>query len=210
MDKEILVNESLKEENSFSSSTHGSAAMTNDAAESKKDFPIPKRYYKNSLKLLPVNTKKYYVYWELFNLNIDFDKMAFRIMEDKMILSEFSISSDWGEYYINEHYENRTIYAVLGYYHNNTFIEVLRSNTITTFSTQIKFPQDNKEVWIKKEKGFKEVIRASLNHFTIGMSSASYVEELKVLGSNESILQQSSTGSSYEQHTQNQSGGNND
>ncbi len=199
MNNSKIIDESLKDNSGYSSdSVHAIETITLDNNVAKHDYDIPQRYYRSKVSLLPVNTKKFYVYWELADellnsLNLGTNDIKFRIIDEKKKpLFEFDCTYFLGEYFINKEFSSFTIQAVAGYYKNGEFITILESaNIIKVFDTKLKYRDKQKDVWIKKEKGFTEIIRASLQHFTIGMSSKSYVEEIERLKQYESEILQS-------------------
>ncbi len=189
MDNKEIIEQSLINSSDFSSNVHVIEKVTLANHASPGDFPIPEKYYKSKVVLLPVNVKRFYVYWELTDqlldsLELKTKDIVFHIIDQNSnILFEFTSEYAIGEYFINKEFESFSVQAIAGYYNDEgKFIDILKpSNKINIFDKKIKIEKDQKDVWIKKEKGFTEVIRASLQHFTIGMSSASYVEEIERL-----------------------------
>lgn len=199
----ILINESSKED-SFSSSVHGSNTITYDNNVNIMDmYQIPDRYYKDRVTLMGVNTDTYYIYWELTpdlisSIHDQRDEFfTYRILNDRNeLLDEFHSDAQVGENYLNQNYENMNIHVQLGYFNTlHDFKTLLVSNTLHTFSSTLKFPKEDGLVWIKRERGWTEVIRSTLTHITLGVSSAQYVEEIERLKefSKESISSISST-----------------
>jgi hypothetical protein len=202
-----LAQISIETENNFSSSSH---AIDTIAYEGRKVQPIskyeiPHRYNKDYLRILPVNTSTYYVYWEasdqmLLGNNIDLNKKELRLRlldSNGNLLHEFSSKFALGEYFVNEIIEDMDIYVKMGIMNGNDFIELLSSNTIHTFSTQLKWPSPQSEVWIKKEKGWTEIIRSTMQHFALGMSSDQYLEEIERLKSLSSVSQERLSSTSH-------------
>ncbi|MBD3789446.1 MAG: DUF4912 domain-containing protein [Campylobacterales bacterium] len=189
MENQKIVDESLKEESTFSSCTHGIDAITADNhVNHSSHYVIPDRYNQDRVVILPVNTKKYYLYWEITPSLLEkyalhsCNDILFRIVDelDKMVF-EIHCHSEVAEYFVNQEFNCRSIKVFAGFYRENTFVAMLQSNQLKLFDKKLKFSDKQKEVWIKKEKGFTEVIRASMQHFTLGLSSASYVEEIERL-----------------------------
>jgi hypothetical protein len=189
MNNKEIIDQSLIESSSFSSNVHAIEKVALADHVIAGDFPIPDRYYRSKVVLLPVNVKRFYVYWELSDellesLNLKTRDIRFQIVDQNSNnLFEFACEYPIGEYFINKEFESFSVQAIAGYYNEKgEFINILEpSNIINIFDKKIKLAKDQKEVWIKKEKGMTEVIRASLQHFTVGMSSASYVEEIERL-----------------------------
>lgn len=188
MNNSKIIDESLKESSSFSSNVHGIETITSENSVVSRYFDIPQRYYKSKVVLLPVNTKKFYVYWEftdelLESLSLSASDVKFHIVDNKNnLVFEFDCTYPVGEYFINKEFDSFSVQAIAGYYKDGKFINILEpSNILKLFDAKLKFADKQKDVWIKKEKGFTEIIRASLQHFTLGMSSKSYVEEIERL-----------------------------
>ncbi len=183
-----LIKESL-ESGSFSSSTHAIETISFDSTQAvQKEYPIPQRYYKDQLVLLPINSKKFYIYWEFTNNLLEQFEIKYAtqikikvIDSQSNTIKEIDCLGEVGEYFVNDLQYTTKIRVVAGYYKDDTFIEIMYSNKIGAFNTQINYKEEDKLVYLKKEKGFTEIIRASLQHFTIGMSSASYVKEIERL-----------------------------
>lgn len=188
MDNTKIINESLKNSSSFSSNVHGIETVTSTNHVTPQNYEIPQRYFRSKVVLMPVNIKRFYVYWELTDellnsLNLGVNDIKFQIKDEKNDLQfEFDCTYPIGEYFINKEFESFSVYAIAGYYKDGKFINILEpSNSIKLFDAKLKFADKQKDVWIKKEKGFTEIIRSSLQHFTLGMSSKSYVEEIERL-----------------------------
>jgi hypothetical protein len=183
-----LVTDSLGE-SSFSSSIHTIETISFDSSKVvQKEYPIPHRYYKDQLVLLPINSKKFYIYWEFTNnlleqFNLEYaTQIKLRVINSQsQTIKDIDCSGEVGEYFVNDLQYNSKIRVVAGYYKDGIFIEIMYSNKISPFNTEINYRNEDKLVYLKKEKGFTEIIRASLQHFTIGMSSASYVKEIERL-----------------------------
>jgi len=183
-----LIKDSL-ESGSFSSSTHAIETISFDSAQVvQKEYSIPQRYYKDQLVLLPINSKKFYIYWEFTNnlleqFEIEYaTQIQFKVIDNQShIIKEIDCLGEVGEYFVNDLQYTTKIRVVAGYYKDDTFVEIMCSNRIGAFNTQINYKEKDKLVYLKKEKGFTEIIRASLQHFTIGMSSASYLKEIERL-----------------------------
>ncbi|MEA2029763.1 MAG: DUF4912 domain-containing protein [Campylobacterota bacterium] len=185
-----LVQESIHEENDFSSTTHAIDTLAHDAPkENIIDYPIPHQYNKDRLTLLPINQSTYYLYWEIsddtlksHNIDLNDQKLHFRVQDsNNNTLYNFDSSFALSEYFLNQNFENSDIYAEVGYILDNKFIGLFKSNPIHTFSSQIHFPTSESEIWIQKKKSWSEIIRTTLEHSHDGSSSAKYIEELERL-----------------------------
>lgn len=186
--KNKLIEESL-EENSFSSSTHSIEIISFDSKlEAQKEYHIPERYYKNQLVLLPINSKKFYLYWEFTDTLLqeyhleNATQLTIKVIDTEgNTIKNIACLGEVGEYFVNDLKYTTKIKVVAGYYKDDLFIEIMHSSEIGAFNTKINYKDEDNLVYLKKEKGFTEIIRASLQHFTIGMSSASYVKEIERL-----------------------------
>ena len=186
--KNKLIEESL-EENSFSSSTHSIEIISFDSKlEAQKEYHIPDRYYKNQLVLLPINSKKFYLYWEFTDTLLqeyhleNATQLTIKVIDTEgNTIKNIACLGEVGEYFVNDLKYTTKIKVVAGYYKDDLFIEIMHSSEIGAFNTKINYKDEDNLVYLKKEKGFTEIIRASLQHFTIGMSSASYVKEIERL-----------------------------
>ena len=184
-----LVKESLSIENDFSSTSHVLDTLVTEKEPPASIYTIPDRYNKDTLRVLLVNTKKYYVYWEVSDetlekkaLDLNRDALHFKVYESNGTeLFEFKSSFALGEYFVNLEFENIDIYVKAGVFEDEEFVEILDSNTVRTFSSKINLPDENDEVWVKKRFGWTEVLRSTMQNVTFGTSSAQYVEELKRL-----------------------------
>ncbi len=181
-----LIQSSLEEESSFSSNTHGIDTITKDLnTGSIKDYIIPDRYNTLQLVLLPVNKNKYYFYWDfpeyfLHQNIVSIEDISFHIVDENHdLIADIKCDHDFGQYFYKLEKDVKFIKIIAVYKHGIQFKNLIESNMVKVFNTQIKF--SDKDVWISKYRGMTEVIRASLNHFTIGMSSKNYVDEIRML-----------------------------
>jgi len=184
--KDELIKESLEDEAEFSSTTHAIDTITKDVnIQGIQDYHIPERYNKLQLVLLPVNKEKYYFYWDfpeyfLHENIVAIKDISFHIVDENHdLFANIQCDHEFGQYFYKLEKEAKFIKVIAVYKHGVQYKNLIESNTVKVFNTQIKY--DTKDVWIEKRGGFTEVIRASLNHFTLGMSSKSYVEEIKRL-----------------------------
>jgi hypothetical protein len=183
-----LIKSSLEKEHSFSSSSHILETFVAEGEPPVAEYEIPSRYNKDTLRMLFVNTEKYYVYWEVSDetleksgLDLTIDKLVFKIYDiDGTELYSFESSFALGDHYIKRKFENMDIFVKIGRTVDNDFVELQTSNTIHTFSSQINLPDEKSDAWIKKSYGWSEVIRSTIHHYS-GASSASYVEEMERL-----------------------------
>jgi len=189
--EEVLKRESLKEDN-FSSHSHSMESFGREVSEFARatDFDIPERYYENRLVILPVNVRTEFIYWEL---NEDYVKSMYdgvisnytiRLFEyqegGERELTRFSVSGNIGRYYLNYYAPNRNIYVSMGIVgKDGKFIELLRSNRVTTPADTISSEQD--EVWLSKVSDWMEVIHASLERISDKSGSAALLKEMELL-----------------------------
>lgn len=193
-----LIKESLKEQSSFSSNQHGIDTITQDGinCNSLNNYEIPQRYNKVKLVLLPVNKKKFYFYWEFTNKfltenMVELKDITFHIIdEDDNLIDIIDCQSEYGQYfYLKDNHNLKSIKVIAVYKYITLNQKLLSSNSLKVINDEIKLPKD--DVWIDKQKGFTEVIRASLSHFTLGMSSKNYVDELERLKEYERLSKES-------------------
>ena len=185
-----LINKSLQHEDSFSSTSHAIDVLAKEIKEPpQKIYEIPSSYDKDRIKIMMVNPSKYYVYWEVsnetlnrYNIDLNKEKLYFKIFDNsENLLFEFDSSFALSDYYVKKEFENMDIKVRLEIEKEGSFVPILSSNEIHTFSTKINLPDVNSEVWIKRSKGWTEVIKDTVHHFTLGMSSSKYVEEIERL-----------------------------
>lgn len=190
IDSENLIKESLKNENDFSSASHVIDNFASEVKNTEVEFEIPNRYNKDTLRIILVNTEKYFVYWEVSDktlddekINLDNEKLFFKIDDiDGNELYSFDSSFALGDYYINSKFENMDILVRVGVIENGKFKELFCSNVIHTFSSKINFPsQDEYEALLSKGYSWSEIIRTTVEHFDSAGSSSKYIEELERL-----------------------------
>lgn len=182
-----LIEESLQDQNSFSSNEHGIKTITKDNnIQALKEYPLPQRYNKTKLVLLPVNKEKFYFYWDfpqefLQSNMVLIDDISFHIVDqDHNLISVIGCENDFGEYFYKGEFKDlKAVKIIAVYKHGIQYKNLLESNTLKVMNTEIKFPKE--DVWMNKQKGFTEIIRASMTHFTLGMSSKNYVDEIQSL-----------------------------
>lgn len=189
-DSESLIKESLKNENDFSSASHVVDNFASEAKPAQEEFEIPSRYNKDTLRIILVNTEKYFVYWEVSDktldnekINLDNEKLYFKIDDiNGNELYSFDSSFALGDYYINSKFEDMDILVRVGVMENGSFKELFSSNVIHTFSSKINFPsQEEYEALLSKGYSWSEIIRTTVEHFDSVGSSSKYVEELERL-----------------------------
>ncbi|XOB61941.1 DUF4912 domain-containing protein [Campylobacterota bacterium DY0563] len=189
-DSESLIKESLKNENDFSSASHVVDNFASEAKLAQEEFEIPSRYNKDTLRIILVNTEKYFVYWEVSDktldnekINLDNEKLYFKIDDiNGNELYSFDSSFALGDYYINSKFEDMDILVRVGVMENGSFKELFSSNVIHTFLSKINFPsQDEYEALLSKGYSWSEIIRTTVEHFDSAGSSSKYVEELERL-----------------------------
>lgn len=189
-DSENLIKESLETENDFSSASHAVDNFASEAKPVETEYEIPSRYNKDTLRIILVNTEKYFVYWEVSDktldekkINLESEKLYFKIDDiDGNELYSFDSSFALGDYYINSKFEDMDILVKVGVMENGEFKELFSSNVVHTFSSKINFPsQDEYETLMSKGYSWSEIIRSTVEHFDKAGSSSKYVEELERL-----------------------------
>jgi len=188
MDTSTITQKSLEEENDFSSSSHAINSMGYESAyEKEQTFPIPSRYYINTLTLLAANTNTYYVYWELlqstlssFGLDLHKQQLHFRVQSlQGDCLYTFESPFDLGEYFFTLEAESCDVCVKMGFYKENQFIEILTSNVVQTFSTHIKFPDVSSEIWLEKHKNCLKLIQSQFENKEFNASSTSHIKQFE-------------------------------
>ena len=182
-----LVKESMKLENDFSSSSHVIDTLVKEGEPVVQEYKIPDRYNKDTLRILMVNTEKYFVYWEVSdetlqknNIDLQKEKLYFKVYDtNNQELYSFESSFALGKYYVKRPFENMNVYVKVGLTKEDDFVELITSNTVHTFSSKVNLPSSEDEVWIRKKMGWTEVIRSTIEHSDKGVSSAKYVEEME-------------------------------
>lgn len=186
-----LARKSISIENDFSSTSHAIDTITYDNPnEEVNKFPIPSRYNRDYLRLLPVNLSTYYIYWEVSDqtlqqnqLDLNHDQLIFKIYHGERIVFEFTSSFALGEYFLDQTFEDRDIHVSIGFPKDNVFTELMHSNTVHTFSNQLKWPSPEDEIWIKREKVWIDMLTSTMQSQMMGggISSAQYIEEIERL-----------------------------
>ncbi len=189
--EEILNRESLKED-SFSSHEHAIDSFASEVSEYAKatDFDIPEKYGDNRVVILPVNVRTEFIYWELSDEYVrsiydgEIQNYTIRVYEagseTSKELTRFSVRGNLGRYYLSYYAPNRSIFGVLGVIDKNgNFIEILKSNRVTTPGDTISSEQD--EVWMSKVSDWMEVIHASLERIGDKEGSAALIRERELL-----------------------------
>jgi hypothetical protein len=187
---EKILNKSLEVENDFSSSSHAVSTLVYETSENvNEEFIIPSRYYRNTLTLLTINTKEYYVYWEFtqdtldsYDLDLKTQTLYFKV-EDMLsnVLFEFESPFDLGEYFLTLNCEDQDICVKVGFMKNNQFVEMMKSNIVHTFSSTIKLPDLLNEQWLEKHKDYIKIIQTTLENVVFSESSLSYMKQLERL-----------------------------
>jgi len=184
-----LIEESLSIDSQFSSNTHAIEKIVNDSfVNDEIDFTIPTRYFETTLTFLPISNERYYFYWEftkefLRSYNIDsLDSIIFRVVShDGEVLEDINFADEVGEYFINKSFNCDFIQIEAVYLKDGIYTTMLRSNKVQVFNTAIIYPKSSNKVYMEKSNGFTQIIRSSMQHFTLGMSSDTYQKEIKAL-----------------------------
>lgn len=166
-----LVKESMKLEDDFSSSSHVIDTLVEEGEPVVQEYEIPDRYNKDTLRILMVNTQKYFVYWEVSdetlaknNIDLGKDKLYFKVYDsNNQELYSFESSFALGKYYVKRPFENMNVYVKVGLTKEDDFVELITSNTIHTFSSQINLPSSEDEVWIRKKWDGQKLLEVQLN-----------------------------------------------
>lgn len=184
-----LVKNSMELENDFSSSSHAIDTLVSEAEPPASIYTIPDRYNKDTLRVLLVNTKKYYVYWEISdktleenNLDLSKEQLYFKVSDKEgNELFEFSSSFALGEYFVKLQFENMKIDVKVGRKVENNFKEIFNSNVVHTFSSQINLPTEEDKLWAKRNLSWTELVYSTVKETSLGTSSAEQVKELERL-----------------------------
>lgn len=177
-----LINESLDEQSSFSSNVHVLETFTAEKSDNIKEYYIPQRYYQNKLTLLPINKTRIYFYWEftqefLHQNIVKREDISFHIIDQNHeLIDKIDCSYEFGEYFYTLQNPNiQSIKVIAIYKHGIQYKNLLESNSVLIPKDKINYPTN--EVYMKKLEGVREVINASLNHVTLGMSSKEYARK---------------------------------
>ncbi|QOG11466.1 DUF4912 domain-containing protein [Arcobacter sp. FWKO B] len=139
-----LIERSLS--NSCGTSSGGNIKKTETLNDGTKIYPIPNRYFKDKLTLLPINPNHSFVYWEVtndtlkkFDINPEDVQLSFKIYDEQSneILnfdSHFSI----GDYYITHTTSHKAMYAKLFLKNSDSLIFILKSNIIGVLEDSLK------------------------------------------------------------------------
>ena len=158
-----------------------SAGLTEDSVSSKisldytlgveasiqkcEDIEIPHRYFRNYLTVLPVNVRAIFVYWEVTDSLMKQNGVSFplilKIYDESGELLRFGVFEDLGSTYANAYWNEKGIFAELGYLNeNDEFISLISSNKLGMPSDRLHV--SNSETWMSKQENFEEIIKASL------------------------------------------------
>jgi len=185
-----LINESLDESTSFSSNTHTIAKVVYDNNIEQKIYNIEDTYDSNVLVLLPINKKRVYFYWEFSQEFLDknivkIEDITFHILDQKHnLVDTIKCSYIYGEYFYNLKGDIETLSSlkIAAIYKQETLYKnILESNSIKLFSTNINYPESSDMVYMKRSKEFYEVLKNTLDHFTFDISSSQYKLQTKKL-----------------------------
>jgi len=157
------------------------------AKEEIESYTIPTRYYKNTVTLLAANTTTYYVYWEIieqtlqtYHIDLHKEKLCFRVENvNSECLVQFSSPFDLGEYFFKLEAQDIEICVKLGLLRNNEFIEIMKSNSLHTFSSTIKFPDFTNEVWLEKHQSYMKIIQSHLEEMNDAQTSTSNIKQFE-------------------------------
>jgi len=184
-----LVKSSMEIENDFSSTSHVIDTLVSEGEPPATVYNIPSRYNKDTLRVLLVNTKKYYVYWEISDetlekqgLDLSKDKIYFKVKDKEgNELFEFDSSFALGEYFVKLQFENMKIEVSVGRKVEDKFVALFDSNKVHTFSSKMNLPSKEDELWAKRNLSWSEIVHTTVKESVLGTSSAQQVRELERL-----------------------------
>jgi len=153
--------------------------LTNEENEKKREIinsipDLPKVYGKNKIVLMIKDPYNGFAYWDIDNNVIkehDLDNNTINKYIRVYDITEcetpdnsqifFDIRIDLKSYnkYINFPKPNRTYIIDLGYFKNNKFIKLLRSNSVILPRVDVSEELDNE--WVLTEKQFESIMEAS-------------------------------------------------
>ncbi|MEY4504448.1 MAG: hypothetical protein RL154_742, partial [Pseudomonadota bacterium] len=140
------------------------------------NIEIPSRYYRNYLKVLPVNVQTVFVYWEVTSALLE-EKSASLPLVIKLFdtnepneLLRFGIYEEVGSTYLNAYWNEKKLTAEIGYVsEDGVFVPILSSGKLSMPSDKLHIAKE--QTWMKKVENFEEIIRASISYDTPSSSS---------------------------------------
>lgn len=166
---EEIISAGLSEDSISSRVTLGSTLVAETAGSKQDDIAIPHRYWRNSLKILPVNVKTVFVYWEITSDLMASRDAAFPLIlkiSDESELSElmrFGVFEEIGSSYVNAYWNEKSLAAELGYLNEfGEFIPLLSSNKLVMPSDRLHITTGEGQTWMSKFESFEEIIKASM------------------------------------------------
>lgn len=145
------------------------------SAFSSNDVEIPTRYYKDYLKVLPVNVQTVFVYWELTQDCLQTYDVSLPLVlkifdeENGNELLRVGVTSDVGSTYLNAYWSEKKVVAEIGYLEEGDFKPVLSSNHLTMPSNQLHVESSSK--WLEKASKIENIIKASMEEDTPSSSA---------------------------------------
>ena len=128
-----------------------SSGKMNDIDNEVKLYPIPQKYNKDKLVLLPINPTHSFVYWEIteqtlksLNINLEDIHLSFKLFDEShQEIMEFDSNFTIGDYYISHKNQFKALYIKLFVKINNELIFILKSNIIGVLQNTIKSSTSN-------------------------------------------------------------------
>jgi len=156
-------------------------------ADFLQNYDIPKRYYINTLVLLPVNPDNLFLYWEVCQDFIsskysgEYDGFMIKIIEKhnggQREEMSFKVYEESGRYYVTKHLPAKVVFATIGVVDSlGRFVELLSSNSIKTPSD---FTSVGDEVWMERDGEWSEIIKASLSKEYDSLNSETLAKEFQ-------------------------------
>lgn len=166
MNEEVIV-AGLTDDNVSSRVSLDSILSVEAKQNHVEDIEIPSRYYRNCLKILPVNIQTIFVYWEvtdvlLKDLCVNFP-LLLKIFDQNGAneLLRIGIDSEIGSAYLNAYWSERKLVAQIGYIDNiGDFNAVLSSGELLMPSDQLHFSDSS--TWLNKKEKFEEIVKSSI------------------------------------------------
>lgn len=155
-----LIERSLA--NTCTSSYNGNVRKIEALNDGTKTYPIPNRYYKDKVTLLPINPNHSFVYWEvtggtLEKFHIDPEKVELKFViydEKNNEILNFDSNFAIGDYYIFHTITHKAMYAKLFLKIEDSLHFLIGSNIVRVLENSIK--SDNKSKIIKDLIGTQE------------------------------------------------------
>lgn len=185
MDKDFIAS-TLNQNDSFSSHTH--LLEKNTPLHTKQEYQIPQSYGVDRVCLMSVNVTTVHAYWEVtqdllarHGLNKAQTLHLLLKNEQNQSVASYETTDLIAKHYFNVPAKKQNLYLDMGVYDKGKFLSLMRSNKVTTFNAQIIYPSQSELKWLSKKGGLKQVLYATMMHFSLGMSSKHYKDEIAFL-----------------------------